>query len=297
MSELTFRGRTVVRDRPLIMAIVNRTPDSFYDKGRTFADDHAKDAIASAVAEGADIVDIGGVSARPGPEVTIDEEIRRVVPTIAWARDKFPDLVLSVDTWRPAVADAACEAGADLINDNWAAAEPDILEVAASHGAGYVCCHTDGIAPRTYPTRIDYDDIIAAVIDDTTRLAEAAVRAGVPAEGILLDPTIDFSKNTYHGLDLIRDVAKLTATGWPVLMAVSHKSLVSETLDVAADDRLAGTLAATAIAAHNGAAVFRAHEVRATRHVLEMVATLTGTRQPSRPRVTAPKVKTTHIVS
>jgi dihydropteroate synthase len=262
------------------MAIVNRTPDSFYDAGATYAEGAALEAVHRAVAQGADIVDIGGVKAGVGRDVDVAEETRRVVPFIARVRDLFPDLVISVDTWRSPVAVAACEVGADLINDTWAGADPGLAEVAARFGAGIVCSHTGGAAPRTNPHRVAYLDVVAAVIAETTAAAARMVAAGVPADGVLIDPTHDFGKNTWHGLELVHRTGELVATGWPVLMALSNKDFVGETLDVPVDQRLEGTLAATAIAAWQGAAVFRAHQVRETRRVVEMAAAVRGTRAP-----------------
>ena len=277
---VVLRGRPLPTDRAAVMAIVNRTPDSFFDAGATFAEQAAVEAVHRAVEEGADIVDIGGVKAGVGPVVDIAEEIRRVVPFIAKVRAAFPDLVISVDTWRSPVAIAACEAGADLINDTWAGADPGLAEVAARFGAGIVCSHTGGAAPRTNPHRVAYPDVVAAVIAETTTAASRMVAAGVPAAGVLIDPTHDFGKNTWHGLELVHRTGELVATGWPVLMALSNKDFVGETLDLPVDQRLEGTLAATAIAAWQGAAVFRAHQVRATRRVVEMAAAVAGTRAP-----------------
>lgn len=266
------------------MAIVNRTPDSFFDAGATFGEDAAMDAVHRAVADGADLVDIGGVKAGVGPEVTESEEIRRVVPFVARVRDAFPELPISVDTWRSGVAVAACEAGADLINDTWAGADPGLGDVAARFGAGIVCSHTGGAAPRTNPYRVAYSDVVAAVIEQTTAAARRMVALGVPRTGVLIDPTHDFGKNTWHSLELVHRTGELSATGWPVLMALSNKDFVGETLDLPVDQRLEGTLAATAIAAWLGAAVVRAHQVRATRRVVEMAASVAGTRPPAAPR-------------
>ncbi|SFQ30553.1 dihydropteroate synthase [Amycolatopsis arida] len=281
-NELVFRGRRVVRDRALVMAIVNRTPDSFYDRGATYARDAALAAVDRAVEEGADIVDVGGVKAGPGAEVDAAEEIRRVVPLVEEVRRRHPDLVISVDTWRHEVGRRACAAGADLLNDTWAGADPRLADVAAEFGAGYVCSHTGGIPPRTRPFRMRYADVVRSVVEETTRLAEAVVARGVPREGVLLDPTHDFGKNTWHGLELLRHADALVATGWPVLMALSNKDFVGETLGVEVTERVDGTLAATALAAAAGARVFRVHEVRRTRHVLEMVAAVQGDRPPAR---------------
>jgi dihydropteroate synthase len=280
-GELVIRGRRPVRDRALVMAIVNRTPDSFYDQGATFADDPAKAAIDLAVADGADMIDIGGVAASPGDDVDVDEEIRRVVPTVEYIRERYPDIIISIDTWRHEVGAAACRAGADLMNDAWAGFDPKLIDVAAEFGAGYVCTHTGGREPRAEPVRPDYDDVVAAVLDYTVELAEVAEARGVPREGILIDAT-GFGKNTVDHLALLRAVPRFVATGWPVLMALSNKTFVGETLGVGLDQRLAGTLAATTIAAQAGARVFRAHEVEPTRHALEVVASVFDGRPPVR---------------
>lgn len=279
---LVFRGKRMRQDRALVMAIINRTPDSFYDRGRTFADEAARSAITAAVDDGADLVDVGGVKAGPGDDVDVREELRRVVPIIEWTREQYPDLVISTDTWRHEVGKAACEAGADLINDTWAGADPELVDVAAEYEAGYVCSHTGGQEPRTRPHRVHYLDVVADVIDQATQLAEVAVQKGVPRSGILIDPTHDFGKNTWHGLELLRRVDEMVATGWPVLMALSNKDFIGETLGVSMADRIDGTLAATAVSAMAGARVFRAHEVARTRRTLEMVAAIQGTRPPAR---------------
>jgi dihydropteroate synthase len=282
----TFCGRPVAHDRALIMAIVNRTPDSFYDRGATFTDEAAKAAAHRVIDEGADVIDVGGVKAGPGSNVDAEEEITRVVPFIEWLRSTFPDRLISVDTWRAAVAKQACAAGADIINDTWAGADPGLAEVAAEFGAGLVCSHTGGATPRTRPFRVNYGISERGVVDDViaevTAAAERAVATGVQRDRILIDPTHDFGKNTYHGLSLLRHVKDLVNTGWPVLMALSNKDFVGETLGVDLTERLEGTLAATALAAADGAAMFRVHEVGPTRRVLEMVASIQGVRKPAR---------------
>lgn len=268
-----------------VMAIVNRTPDSFYDKGATFASEKALLRIDGAVSAGASIVDVGGVKAGPGDDVDVAEEIDRVVPLIAAARGRHPDVTLSVDTWRAPVAEAAIAAGADLINDTWAGFDPELVEVAGHHQVGYVCSHTGGITPRTRPHRVHYDDVVADVIAETTALAERAASLGVPEERIFIDPTHDFGKNTYHSLELLRRVDELVATGWPVLMALSNKDFVGETLNRGLNgaditERVPGTLAATAWAAARGVAAFRVHEVEATLDVIRMTAAIQGEMAP-----------------
>ncbi|HEX2300512.1 MAG TPA: dihydropteroate synthase [Pseudonocardiaceae bacterium] len=279
---LRFGTRTLPAERAAVMAIINRTPDSFYDRGATYADGAALTAVDCAVDEGADIVDIGGVKAGPGDDVGVAEETRRVVPFIATVRERHPELLISVDTWRHEVAGPALSAGADILNDTWGGVDPKLAEVAAACGCGVVCSHTGGARPRTRPHRVRYTDVVRDVADDLVAQAERLVTLGVPKEAILIDPTHDFGKNTWHGLELLRRCDELIATGWPVLMALSNKDFIGETLGTGVDERVEGTLAATALAAWAGVRVFRAHQVRQTRRVLEMVASIAGTRPPSR---------------
>lgn len=263
-----------------VMGIVNRTPDSFYDKGATFTDTLALARADEAVAQGAAIVDIGGVKAGPGDVVDAAEEIDRVVPVIAAVHERHPEVTVSVDTWRAEVAERAIAAGAGLVNDTWAGVDPELVEVAGHHGVGYVCSHTGGAVPRTRPHRVHYDDVVADVIAETTRLAERAVDCGVPEDKVLLDPTHDFGKNTFHGLELLRRIDEVVATGWPVLMALSNKDFIGETCARPVDGRVAGTLAATAWAAAHGVAAFRVHEVGETVDVIRMTAAIAGTAGP-----------------
>jgi dihydropteroate synthase len=274
---------TFADEQLLIMAIVNRTPDSFYDKGATFEFKVAMQRVRSVIADGAEIVDIGGVKAAPGAEVDVAEEIERTVPFVAAVRAEFPDLVISVDTWRAEVGDAVCAAGADLLNDAWGGWDPELAVVAASHRAGLVCTHAGGVAPRTRPHRIGYDDVMADVLARTVGEAERAVSLGVARESVLIDPGHDFGKNTRHSLELTRRLGEMVATGWPVLVSLSNKDFVGETLGgLPVGERLIGTLATTSISAWLGARVFRAHNVAETRQTLDMVATLLGSRPPAR---------------
>ena len=264
-----------------VMAIVNRTPDSFFDRGATFAEDAALRAVDKAVAEGADIIDIGGVKAGPGDLVDAAEELRRVAPTIAAVRKRFPDVIISTDTWRAEVARETVAAGADLINDTWGGVDAELAVVAAETGAGRVCSHAGGLGPRTRPHRAAFDDPVTDVVRTVVGLAERAVAAGVRRDGILIDPAHDFGKNTRHSLAITRRLDELAATGWPVLVALSNKDFIGETLDLPVGERLEGTLAATAVSAWLGARVFRAHQVRETRRVLDTVAAIRGDRQPA----------------
>ena len=279
--DLRLGGRVFAPTDRVIMAIVNRTPDSFYDKGATFAEAAALDAVERLVAEGAEIVDIGGVKAGPGEDVDAAEEIKRTVPFVAEVRSRHPDLVISVDTWRAEVGRAVCQAGADLLNDAWGGFDPQLAQVAADFGVGIVCSHSGGLEPRTGPRPgVSYPDVMADILARTLALAERAVALGVPRESVLIDPAHDFGKNTLHSLEATRRLPEMTATGWPVLVSLSNKDFVGETLDLPVTERLIGTLATTAICAWQGARVYRAHQVRETRQVLDMVSSIEGTRPP-----------------
>ncbi|MER5549710.1 dihydropteroate synthase [Streptomyces sp. NPDC001118] len=278
---LRLRRREFGPQEPVIMAIVNRTPDSFYDQGATFLDQPALARVEEAVAEGAAIIDIGGVKAGPGEEVTAAEEERRTVGFVAEVRRCFPDVIISVDTWRASVGAAVCEAGADLLNDAWGGVDRGLAEVAARYGVGLVCTHAGGALPRTRPHRVTYDDVMADILAVTLGLAERAVTLGVPAESVLIDPGHDFGKSTRHSLEATRRLGEMVATGWPVLVSLSNKDFVGETLDLPVKERLIGTLATTAVSAWLGAQVYRVHEVAETRQVLEMVASIAGHRLPA----------------
>ncbi|MGV9450574.1 dihydropteroate synthase [Streptomyces sp. NPDC003635] len=266
---------------PVIMAIVNRTPDSFYDQGATFQDEPALARVEQAVAEGAAIIDIGGVKAGPGEEVSAAEEARRTVGFVAEVRRRFPDVVISVDTWRADVGEAVCEAGADVLNDAWGGVDPRLAEVAARYRVGLVCTHAGGAQPRTRPHRVTYDDVMADILRVTVGLAERAVALGVPRESVMIDPGHDFGKNTRHSLEATRRLSEMVATGWPVLVSLSNKDFVGETLDRPVKERVVGTLATTAVSAWLGAQVYRVHEVAETRQVVDMVASIAGHRPPA----------------
>ncbi len=279
--DLRLGRRTFAAGEPVVMAIVNRTPDSFYDRGATYELGAALERADRAVADGAAIVDVGGVKAGPGEPVDAAEEIRRTADLVAGIRERQPDVVLSIDTWRHEVADAACAAGADLVNDAWGGWDPELAVAAAKHGAGLVCTHAGGLPPRTRPHRTAYADVVADVVDTCTALARRAEAAGVRRDGILLDPGHDFGKNTRHSLAVTRGLGALVDAGYPVLVSLSHKDFVGETLGLPLDERLEGTLAATAVCAWLGARVFRVHDVVPTLRVLRMVAAIRGDAEPA----------------
>lgn len=279
---LRLGRHTFSDDATLMMAIVNRTPDSFYDQGATWAEDKAFQRVVDVVAQGAEIVDIGGIKAAPGVEIDAAEEKARVVDFVARVRQEFPGLVISVDTWRAEVGDAVCTAGADILNDAWGGADPELVDVAAKHQAALICTHTGGVTPRTRPYRLEYDDVVASAIADTTAYAERALAAGVDRESIVIDPAHDFGKNTFHSLEVTRRLGEMVATGWPVLVSLSNKDFVGESLDLPVGERLTGTLAATSVAALAGARIYRVHQVVETRQTVDMVNTIAGRRRPTR---------------
>lgn len=269
---LRLRGRQWPPGTFAIMAVVNRTRDSFFDAGATFEFGAALAAVDRAVAAGAEIIDIGGVKAGPGELVGVAEEIDRVAGLVAAVRDRHRDVVISVDTWRAEVGAAAAAAGADLLNDTWGGVDPGLAEVAAASRIGLVCSHAGPMAPRTGPHRPAYADVVHDVITVVTSLADRAVAAGVPPESIMIDPAHDFGKTTWHSLEVTRRMPELVGTGWPVLVALSNKDFIGEALGLPAADRTEGTMAALAISAWHGARVFRVHDVPVTRAALDVVA-------------------------
>lgn len=267
--------------RTAVMAIVNRTPDSFYDKGRTYSLDAAIEHALAQVEAGADLIDIGGVKAGPGATVTADEEMERVVPFIQRFR-AVSDVPLSVDTFRAGVARAALEAGANLINDVSGLSEPDLADaVAAIPGAALVVMHAGG-PPRTRPFRPCYlPDVTTVVVERCRALAEEAERRGVPRDAIVVDPGHDFGKNTAHSLELTRRLPELCDLGYPVLVALSNKDFLGETLDVPVDQRVEASLAAAVVSVSLGARIVRVHETLQTVRAVRTAETILGWRQPT----------------
>ncbi|WP_412175709.1 dihydropteroate synthase [Cellulomonas sp. SG140] len=264
--------------RVAVMGIVNRTPDSFYDRGRTFALEAAVEAALRAVAEGADWVDVGGVPFSPDtPAVGIAEELDRVVPVVAAIR-AVSDVVISVDTTQAQVAAASIEAGADVVNDTNGLRDDAMLDVVARTGATVVVAHSLA-APHVHLPRPQYGDVVAEVAAFLRERVAHAVAHGVARERIVVDPGHDLNKNTSHSLELTRRLDEITAIG-PTLVALSRKDFVGETLGRPADERLAGSLAVAAWCVEHGARVVRAHDVRATVDAVRMIEAVLGRREP-----------------
>ncbi|HZD38720.1 MAG TPA: dihydropteroate synthase [Actinomycetes bacterium] len=279
----TFGKRTFDFSRAAaVMAIINRTPDSFYDRGAHFALDAALAAADRALAEGADWLDVGGVKAGPGPEVGETEELERVLPVVEALRART-DAVISVDTFRSGVARRVLAAGADVVNDPSGLHDPELATVTAEQGGGLVVMHTGG-PPRTRPHRSAYADVVADVKGFLAERAALARHRGVPAERIVVDPGHDFHKNTWHSLELTRRLGELTELGYPVLVALSNKDFIGETLDVPLEQRIEGSLAAAVVSVLNGASIVRVHEVGPTVRAVRMAEAIIGRRPPATPR-------------
>ena len=263
--------------RVAVMAIVNRTPDSFHDRGRTFTLERATEAVRAAADAGADWIDIGGVPFAPGPFVPAEEEIERVLPVVEAARGLA---VVSVDTYRPEVARAVIEAGAAVINDTSGLRDPAMADAVAGTGASLVITHSLA-APRTLLRSPRYDDVTLEVADFLRQRVALALSRGVRPDQIIIDPGHDLNKNTNHSLELTRRLDEVAAIGYPMLAAVSNKDFIGETLDVAQQDRLAGTIAAVVFCILRGARIVRVHDVRAAVDAVRMTEALLGWRQPA----------------
>lgn len=263
------------------MAVVNRTPDSFYDKGSTFALDRAVEAALRAADDGADWVDIGGVPFGRGPEVSVDEELDRVIPVVE-AVTAASDVVVSVDTFRAEVARRAIAAGASVINDAGALWDPDMIPVVASTDATLVLTHSLARPPRSEPPRPQYDDVVDEVVAFLRGLVDRAVAGGIPTERLIVDPGHDLNKNTLHTLELTRRLDEVVAIGLPTLAAVSNKDFVGEALGRAQGERLVGSLAAAVVCVMKGARILRMHDIPGTVDAVRMTEAILGWRAPVR---------------
>ena len=260
-----------VTTRALVMGILNRTTDSFYDKGAFFEMDQFLARADQLVAEGADILDVGGVKAGPGPDVGEEEELERVIPAIEALRARF-DVPLSADTWRASVARAAYEAGAVVGNDISGFADPDYLAVAAKAGATVVATHIR-LQPRVrdpepvYPGGVVHD--VRAFLAERAQRAEAA---GIPPERIVIDAGIDLGKTTPQSVVLLRASQRFAELGYPLLLSASNKTFLGQFLDLGIEDRRDASLAAAAIGLIGGCRILRVHDVAGTRRVRDVLA-------------------------
>jgi dihydropteroate synthase len=263
-------------ERCLVMGIINRTPDSFYDGGRM----DPAEVLAHGdrlLDEGADILDIGAVKAGPGTPVSEDEESARLLPVVEALAET--GAILSVETARPPVARAAVEAGAAIVNDVSGIADPGLTEVCASTGAGLIVMHHGGQI-RGRPRHPRYENVVADVVSSWEEMVATATGAGVDRSAIVVDPGLDFGKTTLHSLELVRRLPELAEFGSPVLVAASRKDVVGETLALPPSERLEGSLALVALSVWLGAAAVRVHDVRASVRVTRMIESVRGDRAP-----------------
>lgn len=264
-----------------VMAIVNRTRDSFYDNGSTFDFGPALAAVERAVADGADWVDIGGVPFSPiSQEVGESEEVERVVPLVAAARE-VTDAVISVDTFRPVVAREALRAGADVVNDTSGLHDPAMADVVAAQDATLIVCHSKA-APRAQLPRPTYGDVVTEVRDVLLARVQVALDHGVAPERIVVDPGHDLNKNTLHSLEVTRRLGELATLGYPLLVAVSNKDFIQESLGLPKDAVTAGTTATHVFCVLNGARILRVHDVAAAVSAVRMTGAILGWRAPER---------------
>jgi dihydropteroate synthase len=262
--------RDLALDRPLIMGILNVTPDSFSDGGR-FLDPHrAAERALEMEAEGADIIDIGGESTRPGaPQVPAAEELRRISPVIEQLAGRL-SCPISVDTWKSEVARGALAAGAEIINDiSGFGFDPAMAPVAAESGAGVVLMHTRG-TPDRMQSQTDYEDLLGDVIAELRCSLDSAISAGVEHERIVIDPGIGFAKDAASNLEILRRLREFSSFGLPLLVGTSRKSFIGKTLGRVTGERMVGTAATVALAVANGADILRVHDVRAMREAADM---------------------------
>jgi dihydropteroate synthase len=266
-----------------VMAIINRTPDSFYDRGRTFGLPQALEAIDEALEAGADWLDIGAVPNKAiAPEVSHREELDRLLPVIQAARERT-DAVISAETYNSDVAKEVLAAGADVINDVSGLHDLALADVVAEAEAGIIITHRLG-HPRVPRPNPHYHDVVAEVVSYLRERVTQAMSRGVPADRIIIDPAHDLHKDTYQSLELTRRLNEITAIGYPVLAAVSNKDFIGQTIDRPLEGRLEGTIATLSICIMQGARIVRVHNVREVVPAVHMIEAVLGWRSPAAPR-------------
>ena len=274
---LTLGDRTYdVATRSLVMGILNRTPDSFYDKGEFFEMDATLKLAEQHVADGADILDVGGVKAGPGPAVGLEEELERVGPAVAALRERF-DLPISVDTWNAEVARAAYREGAVLGNDISGFADPDYLPAAYEYGASVVATHIR-LAPRVPDPNPHYDDLLREVREFLRDRTDRALAAGIPSERIMVDAGLDLGKTEPMSAILLRNSDDLLPLGFPVFLSASNKRVIGLLVQTEVADRTEATWAAHALGIALGCRILRAHDVRGGRRVADVMSAILDAR-------------------
>lgn len=270
MMTLNLKGRLLGLDRPLVMGILNRTPDSFYPGSRVSDDRVLLQQAEKMINEGADILDIGGQSTRPHAElIGEEEELRRVVGAVNLLQRQWPEIPLSVDTWYARVAREAVGAGASMVNDiSGGTLDPEMLATVGRLGVPYICMHMKG-TPATMNAEAVYEDVVREVLDHFIRRMEDCRRAGI--HDVVLDPGFGFAKTAAHNFTLLRHLSLFRITGKPILLGVSRKSTIYRTLGITPEEALNGSTVLHTIGLLNGADILRVHDVKEAREAILLI--------------------------
>ncbi len=270
MFTLKSRGKELPIRRPLVMGVVNRTPDSFYTASRMESDEEYKSLIDKMVSHGVDIIDVGGQSTKPGAEmISIDTELERVIPTIEYIKVNYPNLWISIDTFNSAVAEAAVRAGALIVNDVSAGSlDNKMIETVSALNCTYCCMHMQG-TPKTMQTNPTYDDVVEDVIAFFNQKITECTSAGI--DSLIIDPGFGFGKTLPHNYQLVKQLNQLSALGFPVLTGFSRKSMISNLLGISSDQALNGTTVLNTYALLNGASIVRVHDVLEARQAVQII--------------------------
>ena len=270
MFTLKSRGKELPIRRPLVMGVVNRTPDSFYTASRMESDEEYKSLIDKMVSHGVDIIDVGGQSTKPGAVmISIDTELERVIPTIEYIKVNYPNLWISIDTFNSAVAEAAVLAGALIVNDISAGMlDNKMIETVSALNCTYGCMHMQG-TPKTMQTNPTYDDVVEEVIAFFNQKVNECTSAGI--DSLIIDPGFGFGKTLAHNYQLVKQLNRLSALGFPVLTGFSRKSMISNLLGISSDQALNGTTVLNTYALLNGASIVRVHDVLEARQAVQII--------------------------
>jgi dihydropteroate synthase len=269
MFTINCKGTLLYAERPLVMGIINTTPDSFYAGSRFTATESILDQATYMLTSGADILDIGGQSSRPGSiTVGVEEELRRVIPGIKAIRLRFPDAIISIDTYQAAVAEAAIEAGASIVNDiSGGDLDKEMIATVAKHAVPFIVMHMKG-NPEHMQELAQYQDVVMEVLEHLSRKVQTCQKAGI--KDVIIDPGFGFAKTIDHNFELLSKMETLQMIGAPILAGLSRKSMIYKTLGITADEALNGTIALNMLALAKGAGILRVHDVKEARQTIEL---------------------------
>jgi len=274
MYTLNCKGKLLVLDKPLVMGILNVTPDSFYDRHLLTGVDAIITHAGKMISEGADILDIGGQSTKPGSQrITIEEELARVLPVVILLQQKYPDLVLSIDTYYAEVATAAVNAGADIVNDiSGGDMDAAMLQTVAALQVPYICMHIRG-TPETMQQKTNYDDVVKEVLDYFIEKIAACTAAGI--KDVIIDPGFGFAKTIQHNFILLKNLQAFQMLNKPILAGLSRKGTIYKTLGITVEEALNGTTVLNTLAFLNGAAIVRVHDVKEAKEIITLLDSYT----------------------